>query len=85
MNELKEEKYLIKTNSYMIDLAKVDFITWKENDKKENTYWAKFHIGTKEARYVCDGIEELRTILETWSKLNGKKVEIEDEDIIEEW
>ena len=58
MNDLKLDKFLIKTNSYMIDLAKVDF---------------------------CNGIEELRTVLQTWAKLNGKRVDIKDEDIIEEW
>jgi len=86
MNDIKNKRYLIKANSYIIDLYNVDFITWKENDKKEATYWAKLHIGSKEARYVCNGLQELKTLLLAWSDIRGKKIEIEDEDLeVIEW
>ena len=66
----------------MIDLESVDFITWKENEKLEGTYWAKLHIGSKEARYVCDNVDELRTLLEEWSNIKGNRIKIEDEEIV---
>jgi len=87
MNDIKNKRYLIKANSYIVDLFNVDFITWKENDKKESTYWAKLHIGSKEARYVCNSLEELKTLLTAWSDIRGDKINIEDKDIEEviEW
>ena len=83
MNELKENRYLIKSNSYMVDLFNVDFITWKENERIEGTYWAKLHIGSKEARFVCQDLDALRHLLEEWSKVRGKEITIENEDIME--
>lgn len=81
MRDLKE-KYLIKSNSYMIDLESVDFITWKENEKNAGTYWAKLHIGSKEARYICNDVDELKELLERWSLVKGKEIEIEENEII---
>ena len=66
----------------MIDLDKVDFITWKENEKVAGTYWAKLHIGPKEVRYVCQDLDSLRQLLEEWTSLRGTNVELENEDII---
>ncbi len=66
----------------MIDLESVDFITWKENEKNAGTYWAKLHIGSKEARYICDDVNELKDLLEQWSLIKGKKIEIEENEII---
>ena len=66
----------------MIDLESVDFITWKENEKNAGTYWAKLHIGSKEARYICDDVNELKDLLEQWSLINGKQIEIEENEII---
>jgi len=82
LNDIKADRYLLKSNSYMIDLESVDFITWKENEKLEGTYWAKLHIGSKEARYVCDNVDELRTLLEEWSNIKGNRIKIEDEEIV---
>ena len=82
MNDLKENRYIVKANSYIIDLDKVDFITWKENEREEGTYWAKLHIGTKEVRYVCKNIDSLRDLLTDWSHLNGKEAKLKNEDII---
>jgi hypothetical protein len=81
LRDLKE-KYLIKSNSYMIDLESVDFITWKENEKNAGTYWAKLHIGSKEARYICNDVDELKELLERWSLVKGKEIEIEENEII---
>jgi|TARA_R100000734_G_C3295075_1_gene86346 hypothetical protein len=76
MSKLKENRYIIKSNSYLIDLYSVDFITWKENEQDLGSYRVKFHIGNKDARYICD-IETLRDILEEWSNIRGKKIGIE--------
>ena len=85
LGDIKANRYLIKSNSYMIDLDNVDFITWKENEKIAGTYWAKLHIGSKDARYVCKDEASLKNLLEIWSKIKGKKVEIDIDEIIEEW
>lgn len=66
----------------MIDLESVDFITWKENEKNAGTYWAKLHIGPKEARYICDDVNELKELLEQWSLIKGKEIQIEENEII---
>lgn len=84
MKELKNKRYLLKGNSYIIDLYNVDFITWKENDKVEATYWAKLHIGSKEARYICNSLNELRTLVQTWTDIRGKEATITEEDLISE-
>lgn len=85
MEDIKENKYLLKANSYLIDLQTVDFLTWKENDKEEGTYWTKLHIGTKECRYVCDSLTELNTLIQAWSKQKGKRLEVNEEELITEW
>lgn len=85
MEELKKNRYLIKGNSYIIDLYNVDFITWKENDKLQSTYWAKLHIGSKEARFICNNITELRTLVQTWTNIRGEEASITEEDLITEW
>ena len=84
MNDLKENRYLVKSNSYIIDLAQVDFITWKENEKIGATYWAKLHIGSKEARYVCKNITELRELISVWTELKDKKITVSEEELLEE-
>ena len=66
----------------MIDLESVEFITWKENEKNAGTYWAKLHIGSKEARYICNDVDELKELLERWSLVKGKEIEIEENEII---
>ena len=63
MNGILEGRFLIKGNSYIIDLINVDFLTWKENATEYGTYWLKMHIGSKEARYICSK-EELKTIVD---------------------
>ena len=83
MNDLKENRYLMKKNSYLIDLDTVDFVTWKENDKEEGTYWTKLHIGTKECRYICESLEDLQQLLITWTDIKGSPLDIELEDIVE--
>lgn len=85
MEDIKKDKYLLKANSYLIDLANVDFVTWKENDKEEGTYWTKLHIGGKECRYVCDSLTDLNILIQTWSLLKGKRLELMEEELINEW
>jgi len=85
MEDIKANRYLLKANSYLIDLETVDFVTWKENDKEEGTYWTKLHIGTKECRYVCDSLTDLNTLIRAWSNLKGKRLEILNKELITEW
>jgi|TARA_R100001443_G_C3253157_1_gene153793 hypothetical protein len=84
---IKQKRFLIKPNSYIIDLFTVDFITWKENEKEEGTYWTKLHIGTKETRYVCKDAWELKRIIELWCEIHGKEVMVTIEELIgeEKW
>tara|TARA_R100000734_G_C3316602_1_gene109166 strand:+ start:1328 stop:1585 length:258 start_codon:yes stop_codon:yes gene_type:complete len=85
MDDLKGNRYLLKKNSYLVDLYNVDFITWKENDNEEGTYWTKLHIGSKEARYVCENVLALKTLIQAWADIRGQYLAIDEEDLIEEW
>jgi hypothetical protein len=84
MEDIKGNRYLLKANSYLIDLQTVDFVTWKENDKDEGTYWTKLHIGTKECRYVCGSLTELNKLIRAWSAQKGKRLEILNKELITE-
>ena len=81
MNDIKEDRYLLKQNSYIIDLYNVDFITWKENENEIGTYWVKLHMGAKEARYVSRDINDLQLLLTQWTNVRGKRIELEIEEI----
>lgn len=81
MKEIKKNRYLLKKNSYIIDLYNVDFITWKENEKEEGTYWVKLHMGNKEARYVSRDIDDLQLLLIQWTNVKGLEIEIEIDEI----
>ena len=80
-----EERFLLKNESYIIDLEKVDFITWKENENKRDSYWIKLHVGTKETRYVCEGKDELCHILNTWGLLKETELLLERNEIGENY
>ena len=75
MDRIVENRYVVKDESYIADLAKVDFITWRRNIEDGN-YWLKMHIGSKEVRFVCKTMDSLNGILENWAKINGKEIEI---------
>ena len=81
--DLKEERFLLKGDAYIVDLANVDFLTWRKNEKENGTYWLKMHFSTKEARYICSK-EELKTIVEEWTKVHGNKIEIDIDELGEE-
>jgi|TARA_R100001463_G_scaffold18288_2_gene45904 hypothetical protein len=81
MKDIKKNRYLLKKNSYIIDLFNVDFITWKENEKEEGTYWVKLHMGNKEARYVSRDIDDLQLLLIQWTNVRGLEIEIEIDEI----
>ena len=36
--DLKEERFLLKGDAYIVDLATVDFLTWRKNEKESGTY-----------------------------------------------
>lgn len=83
MKNLYNDRYLLKSNSYLIDLVNVDFITWKENENEASNYWVKLHVGTKEARYICNGLDELHELITAWTNLRGKTLKgMEQEDLI---
>ena len=44
MLNIIDNRYMLKGNSYLVDLCNVDFITWKENEQDLGSYWVKFHI-----------------------------------------
>ena len=70
---LIQNKLLIKPNSYIISLEDVSFISYKENESKENEYWLKLYFGDMESsrfvRYVARSNEILKNIIFTWAKL----------------
>lgn len=75
-------KYLVKKNSYIINLENVEFITYKENEAEPDTYWIKFHIGSKETRFICDSLDELKTILRRWTLSQGNEVAHKNEELV---
>jgi len=84
MDRIIEDRYVVKDESYIADLGNVDFITWRQNSDDGN-FWLKMHIGEKEVRFVCKTMNDLNKILENWTKLKGKEIEIKigEEDVIE--
>ena len=85
--EIKQDRFLIKENSYIVDLFNVDFITFKENEKDFGTYWIKLHIGSKEVRYICDDIKQLKQVVELWCAIHGKTIAIDEQELVgeEKW
>lgn len=77
MDDIKNERFLIKETSYLVDLKDVDFITWSENERDLGKYLAKLHIGSKETRYMCQSAEDLKTLLQTWSEVKGEKIDLD--------
>jgi len=78
---LLENRYVMLKNNYIVDLITVDFITFKENEKVENEFWIKFHIGTKECRYRTSTRSEVADIINTWSAVHGKDVSIDESEL----
>ena len=85
MKDIIQNRFILNPNSYIIDLHNVDFITFKENKANEGTCWAKLHIGSKAVKYVCDDESILKTIIQCWAKLNGKDINIQVNEQLEEW
>tara|TARA_S200002703_G_scaffold156037_1_gene160946 strand:- start:219 stop:470 length:252 start_codon:yes stop_codon:yes gene_type:complete len=81
MDDIKNERFLIKKTSYLVDLKDVDFITWSENERDLGKYLAKLHIGSKETRYMCQSVKDLETLLQTWSEVKGKKIDLNRDEI----
>tara|TARA_R100001015_G_C4602392_1_gene157356 strand:- start:287 stop:538 length:252 start_codon:yes stop_codon:yes gene_type:complete len=81
MDDIKNERFLIKETSYLVDLKDVDFITWSENERDLGKYLAKLHIGSKETRYMCQSAEELKTLLQTWSEVKGEKLDLDIDEL----
>ena len=82
MKDLIGERFVVKKNSYIVDLANVDFITYKENENEVGTYWVKFHIGQKEARYVCYDLNSLRSIIQYWTMSKSSKARIDEQKLV---
>ena len=81
MDDIKNERFLIKETSYIVDLKDVDFITWSENERDLGKYLAKLHIGSKETRYMCQSAEDLKTLLQTWSEVKGEKLDLNIDEL----
>jgi hypothetical protein len=76
------ERFLVKKNAYIVDLKDVDFITYKENENEIGTYWVKFHIGQKEARYVCYNLDSLRDIIQYWTMSKNSKSRVNETQLV---
>ena len=76
------ERFLVKKNAYIVDLKDVDFITYKENENEIGTYWVKFHIGQKEARYVCYDLNSLRDIIQYWTMSKNSKSKVNETQLV---
>ncbi len=80
-----QNKLLIKKNSYIISLEDVSFISYKENESKNDEYWLKLYFGETESgrfvRYVARSLSELKTIIYTWS--NIKDIDMTENELNE--
>lgn len=76
------DRFLVKKNAYIVDLKDVDFITYKENENEIGTYWVKFHIGQKEARYVCYDLNSLREIIQYWTMSKNSKSRVNETQLV---
>ena len=76
------DRFLVKKNAYIVDLKDVDFITYKENENEIGTYWVKFHIGQKEARYVCYDLNSLRDIIQYWTMSKNSKSRVNETQLV---
>ena len=72
MIEIKDG-YFLRDDAFIVDLAKVYFISWRQNDANFS-YWGKLHIDTdqKEGKFVCQTREELDMVLREWKKARGE-------------
>ncbi len=82
---IKQDRFLVKEGSYVIDLDSVEFITFTQNENNTNQYLLKFHIGTKEARIMADSISDAISILEKWSELRANIGTTYTENDIKRW
>ena len=70
---IKENRFLVKENSFVIDFNCVDFVTYTQNENNPNQYLVKFHIGNKEARLMTKSLDETIEILDGWSSSKSNK------------
>lgn len=82
MKNLIGNRFVVKSNSFIVDLRDVDFITYKENENEAGTYWIKFHIGTKEARFICHSTGNLRDLIQVWALNKDSKARIEEDRLV---
>ena len=80
-----ENRFLLKNESYIIDLNGVEFLTWNKNKEEEDSYWVKLHVGSKETRYVCENRTELSDIINAWAMTKNVEIEIDIEEIGEQY
>jgi hypothetical protein len=80
-----ENRFLLKNESYIIDLNDVEFLTWNKNKDEKDSYWVKLHVGTKETRYVCRNRTELSDIINAWAMTKNVEIEIDREEIGEQY
>jgi len=62
-----ENGILTNGYKYVVDLAKVDFITIKENDE-DGTYFCKLHLQSKDVRIVVKYYEQVKILIEAWKQ-----------------
>ena len=77
MNELIEDRYVLKSGSYLADIASVDFITWRQS---EEGIMLKMHIAQKEIRFVCPK-DTAQKILTIWTKFRGQEIDMKKFEI----
>lgn len=80
-----ENRFLLKNESYIIDLHDVEFLTWNKNRDDKDSFWVKLHVGTKETRYVCGDRDELCEIINAWAMAKNVEIEIDKEEIGEQY
>jgi len=80
-----ENRFLLKNESYIIDLNDVEFLTWNKNKDEKDSYWVKLHVGAKETRYICENRDELCDIINTWAMTKNIEIRITKHEIGEQY
>ena len=75
------EEFVIKSGSWIIHLGDVEFMTYRINEKDENSYLVVMHIGDKEAKIMVDDISAVYELFTAWAKTKGKELNLELEDL----
>lgn len=76
------DEFVVKSGRWIVNLANVDFMTYRANEKIHGAYLVTMHIGDKEVKVMADHIYAVKELFLRWATANNKKLEIEAGDLV---